>query len=379
MKKLVIWFYLMSKRLYRKPVFLAILVLIPVLVLGYSTVNTEESGVVTVALAQEGQDPLASRMIEFLRSDSTLIRYVVCEDPESALTKVQTGKADAAWIFPEQMEQKVAAFVENPVKSNAFVKVTEREDTVALMLTREKLSGALFSCCSETLYLRYIRQNIPQMEHLSDEELLEYYRNTGLSEELFSYSDVGENMIKTENTHYLLAPLRGLLAVVIVLCGMAAAMYYMQDVQKGTFGWVPESRRPLTELGCQLVAVGQIALAALLSLLLAGMAAPVWQELLVLVLHCLCTVSFCMVLRRLCGSIKVLGAMIPLVLVAMLLICPVFLDLGFLRQVQLLFPPTYYINAVYNAKYLWYMPVYIVCTGTLYLLLGFLPGRKADR
>ena len=378
MKKFAMWFYLMSKRLYRKPVFLAILVLIPVLVLGYSKVNTEESGVVTIALAQKGQDELAGRMIEYLRDDSTLIRYVVCETPESALTKVQTGKADAAWVFPEQMEQKVAAFVDNPVKSNAFVEVTEREDTVALMLTREKLTGALFDCCSETLYLQYIRQNIPQMDDLSDARLLEYYRNTGLSQELFSFSDVGENMMNTANAHYLLAPLRGLLAVVIVLCGMATAMYYMGDVKKGTFAWVPESRRPLTELGCQLVSVSQIALAALLSLLLAGLAAPIRQELPVLVLYSLCTATFCMVLRRLCGSIKVLGTMIPLLLVAMLLVCPVFLDLGFLRQAQLLLPPTYYINAVYNTKYIWYMLLYILCAGALYLLLGLLPGRKEE-
>jgi len=380
MRQLLLWFYMMSKRLYRKPVFLVILALIPVLVLGYSTLSTDDSGVVTIALAQEGQDELASKIIGDFQKEESLIRYVLCDTPRKAEDLVKAGKADAAWIFPAQMEARIKAYVEDPSSSNAFITVLEREDSVALMLTREKLCGMLFSYCAKTLYISYIRENIPGLAELSDAELMEYYENTGLSEDIFAFTDSsgGENMLSTK-THYLMTPLRGLLAVVIVLCGLATAMFYMQDSQKGVFAWVSESRRGLVEAGYQLVSVLHISLAALLSLVLSGMNAPVWREVPALLLFCLCTVAFCMVLRQLCGSVGLLGTLIPLILVAMLLICPVFIDLGFLRQAQLLFPPTYYINAVYNRDYLWYMALYIPCAGVLYWLLGFLPGRKEKR
>ena len=57
--KLCMWFWLLTKRLYKKPAFLAILVLIPVLTFCYKAATQADSGVMTVALAQEGKDPLA--------------------------------------------------------------------------------------------------------------------------------------------------------------------------------------------------------------------------------------------------------------------------------------------------------------------------------
>ena len=64
------------------------------------------------------------------------------------------------------------------------------------------------------------------------------------------------------------------------------------------------------------------------------------------------------------------GVMIPLLIVAMLLVCPVFFDLGALRMVQFLLPPTYYINGVYNTRYILYMAVYTLGCGSLYWLWG---------
>ena len=59
----------------------------------------------------------------------------------------------------------------------------------------------------------------------------------------------------------------------------------------------------------------------------------------------------------------------PLLAVVMLLVCPVFFDLGMVRTVQFLFPPTYYINGVYQSRYLLYMTVYpLCCAGGCFLL-----------
>ena len=53
MKKALLWLWMLTKRLYKKPTFLVILVLIPALVLCYSAAAKEESGMITVALASE--------------------------------------------------------------------------------------------------------------------------------------------------------------------------------------------------------------------------------------------------------------------------------------------------------------------------------------
>ena len=61
------WFWLLTKRLYKKFTFLAILLLIPALVLGYGAAARGDSGMITVVLAQKEDDPLAEELIRTLK------------------------------------------------------------------------------------------------------------------------------------------------------------------------------------------------------------------------------------------------------------------------------------------------------------------------
>ena len=368
--KLMMWFWLLSKRLYKKLTFLAILLLIPLLVLGYSAAAKGDSGMITVALAQREADPLAEALIQNFGDSSQLIRYEICDDAQTAEELVQRGKADMAWIFEGDLENKLMAFMAQPKEKNSLVTVVLREDDVTLRLAREKLSGALYQALSQRLYISYVRENVPELAVLCDEALMEYYNTHEIANDLFAFDETNASMVSVQSVHYLTAPVRGLLAVVIVLCGMATAMYYMQDTQRGTFSWVSTRALPAVELGCQLVSLVNVTAVVLLALALAGQFMGFGKELGVAALFCVCCACFCLLLRRLCGTVKVLGTLLPLLVVVMLVVCPVFFDFGVLRSFQYLLPPTYFVNAMYSAKYLWYMAGYSgICLG-LYGLLG---------
>ncbi len=376
MKRILTWIWMLNKRLFRRPTFLAILLIIPLLTFGYGRIADQESGMVTVALAQEGEDELAEQVIEDLLGSSQLILFLECDSDADAVDVVIHGKADAAWIFGDDLEERISEFVADPDGDNAFIRVVQREEKVMLMLTREVLGGKALDLCALRVYLAYIRERIPEMESLSDEELLRYYDTTKLTGELFTYEQTdGTEVDKQEAAGYLMTPIRGLLAVVIVLCGLATAMYYVQDQEKGTFSWVPVHLLPGVELGCQMVSVVDVSIVMLISLACLGLTGQLWQELLVAILYSLCVASFSMVMRRLLGSIRTLGVAMPLLVMMMLLICPVFFDLGALRTAQFLFPPTYYINALYNNKYPVYMLGYTCVCFALYLLWGKLFKR----
>lgn len=378
MKKLIKWYGLLTKRLFKRPTFLVILLLIPVLVLGYSAVADEDSGMTTIALAQEdNSDTMATAVTEELMGSSNLIRFVRCDSPEMAEDQVRMGKADAAWIFEANMEKKVYKFVSNRSSWNAFVRIVERESTVPIMLTREKLGGAIFGCCSEVLYLKYIRDNVPQMNDVSDEELLSHYNAVALDCNLFefAYTDSRSGEDDSANS-YLMTPVRGMLAVVIVLCGLATAMYYVQDQKSGTFAWLAEGKRPLAELGCQMISVVHVSGVVLISLAAIGQTVGIGRELLVMLLYALCVAVFSMTMRRLIGGLRGLGILLPLLVVVMLVVCPVFFDLGMLRELQYFFPPTYFINAAYNDKFLLYMPLYTLVLAAVYFLLDRIFKRQ---
>ena len=378
MNRFLTWFWLLNKRLYKKVTFLLILVLIPLLVMGYGAVAREESGLFTVALACEKEDPTAGQIMQELKDGSNLIRFVICDDPETAKAMVNGQRADAAWIFDGDLEEAIKRFTVDPARKNAFVHIIEGESTVPLKLVREKLSGVIFARSSRAYFLDYLRQNVPEVKNATDEELLQYYDNFAAEATFFefAYLDGGSRTEDAPEVNYLLSPVRGLLAVVIVLGGLAAAMYYMQDEKMGTFSLVPQKRKAPVEFGCQLIAVVNVSVVALIALALSGLTVGLGRELLMLLLYTLSTALFCMLLRRICGSVGVLGTLLPMLVVGMLVVCPVFFDFGALRYVQYLFPPTYYIHAANSDYYLTMQVVYIAALLGAYTLTGKLLHRQ---
>ena len=372
MKNIGKWFLLLNKRLYKKATFLLILILIPLLVIGYGAVARDESGLFTVALACKGEDDTASQIMQDLKDGSNLIRFIICDDPETAEAMVNGQRADAAWIFDDNLEDAIYRFAAKPLRKNGFVQIIEGETTVLLKLVREKLSGVIFSRTSRAYYLTYLRENAPEVQDVSDEELLRYYDEFAAESTFFefAYLDGGVKEETDQSTSYLLSPVRGLLAVVIVLGGLAAAMYYVQDEKLGTFSLVPQKRKAPVEFGCQLIAILNVSVVALVALILSGLSVNLGRELVLLLLNALTTALFCMTVRRICGGMGVLGTLLPVLMVIMLIICPVFVDFGALHYLQHLFPPTYYINAVNSNYYLGYQLIYTAALLGVYVLVG---------
>ncbi len=342
MKKIFLWLWILTRRQLRKPAFLVILALLPLLTLLYTAAARQDSGMVTIALALEDpSDPLSSRLVQELTADSPLIRFLLC-DPEQAQQEVVSGKVDAAWIFPADLAETMSHFLSQP--DQPAVLVVQRQETTALRLSREVLSGALFRSCAEEVYLSYIRQNAPGLAEVSERELLVWYEGIAGNENLFHFQ-TPEGNASGQPAGYLLSPLRGLLGILISLCGMASALYFRQDLNKGTFSRIPFRKLPLMELCCHIPPLTAMALVALVCLMASGTGTALGRELPVTVLYCLCTAGFSMALSRLWGSEQLLCGMMGALTVAMLAACPVFFQL---TALQYLFPPTYYILAVHS-------------------------------
>ena len=125
-----------------------------------------------------------------------------------------------------------------------------------------------------------------------------------------------------------------------------------------------------------MIAVVNVAAVALIALIWAGLAVDLGRELLTLVLYALSVSSFCMTVRRLFQSLAAVGTALPLLIVVMLVVCPVFFDLGQLRALQYLFPPTYYINAAVSDRFLLLMAGYSLALLAVYTLSGKLLHKR---
>lgn len=356
------WCYMLTKRLYKKPGYVFLLLLIPVVVGIYSVTAQEDSGIMTIVVAQEDEnDSFSAELVDSFIDSSPIILFVKADSCEKAVELVSMQKADAAWIFPADIEQRLHGFLQSENGSEALVRVVVRENTIPIMLANEKLSGTMFQYCARMYYLQYLRQNAEYLSEVTDEEILSYYDSAVIGEQLFSYYNINGVEQKTEDmsANYLLTPVRGILGVLIVLCGMGTALFYMEDDAAGVFSWLHIKRKPFVEFGYQLISAMNISFVALVSLAVSGLAESLIIEIPAMLLFCICSASFGQLLRTLFGNQKILAIFLPLLVVVMIAVCPVFYDLAALRYLQLLFPPTYFVNTLYNPDYALFMLLYI--------------------
>ena len=358
MKKTVKWFFLLSKRLYKKISFVAVLVLIPLCVLAFRFTAMEDSGFVHIMLAQEDSDGVSSQLITSLQDSSSILQFTLAQSPQAAIEAVERAQADEAWIFPQDPETAVQKWVEG--KRDYVVRIVTKEQDTTLQLAREKISQALYRSCARAYYLDYIRSQLSQLDHVTDADLIAYFESADVDGDFFTHENAVDGTKASSKSNYLTSPIRGLLGILVLLSGLAATMYYMQDEAAGTFSYVRENRRGLVALGCVMTAVINVSAVALLSLCISSLAGGWLRELGVLLLYALSCGAFGILLKQIFPRIRTYAVVLPLLTVVMLGLCPVFLDFRKLRLLQMLFPPTYYVNAVFDSKYLAYMALFSV-------------------
>lgn len=366
MGRLAVKFWLLNKRLLKKWSFWIILCLVPALAVGMRLASHEESGVACVAIYQEDpQDSLTAEVIRQLTEEKTLLQYVFCETWEEAREMVVRGRADAAWIFPENlqeaMERTAAGKSVEPV-----VTMVEREHNVMLTFVREILSSVLYPYYSYEVYKDFVRDECG-LKELSDGELLESYNETKMEGNLFRIMLLDGTV--QEDKEYLLAPLRGMLALWLVLCGLAGSMYFIQDGQEGILDRISLHRRLGAAFGMQAVLLWDGVMVLMISLWLGGLFTSWPVEILSAALFTCCIAAMANLLRLLCRTLERLGCCIPFLLLVMLVFSPVFIDITGWRAVKLLLPSYYYLQSIHDSRYLCGMVAYAAITTGICILL----------
>ena len=146
-------------------------------------------------------------------------------------------------------------------------------------------------------------------------------------------------------------------------------MNFKRDRDNGLFARSPESRLVYIEAAYIFVSVLNAAVIALVSMRLMGIFTSAGSEILLMLVYMLLCVALCIVLGELSDSIGLLGALIPILTIVMLILCPVFINIANIPQIQLLLPPFYYLSAIRNIKYIAYSVIYLVASVALYVLL----------
>lgn len=349
---------LLQKRLFKRYGFLFMLVLAPLLAAGVGRLSGEPAGIATIALCVPRGDAAAEEISERLLDGGSVLRYLSCVDEREARLMVESGEADAAWIFSEDLSEQIEELAERR-RVRPVVTVVERKDSVALTLGREILSSAIYPSFSYAVYAGYVRDELG-LAQMTDGELRQVYDSVAVDGNLFQmvYSDGTPG--ETEDFTYVQAPLRGILAVWFTFAGLAAALCFMRDEERGVYGRIPVTRRLSTAYLAGAVFLVDAAAVLLLSCKLAGVFTDWKREVISCAVFTACVLAFSNVLRLLCRTPRRMGGLLLPLLAATLALCPVFLNLQHFRAGKLLLPPWYYLQSIHNTRYLYEMAVYTV-------------------
>ena len=355
--KIAKWYFLLNKRLFKKYSFLLILLLVPFLVGGMHFLSQEESGIVTIALCLKNpKEELAVEIVNDLMKKDSAFRYVFCENEKEARRLVTDYEADLAWIFSENFKSDLQKAAANK-RCEPVVTVVEREDNVPLRFTRQILVGKIYSEFSYMIYEDFIRDDMGILE-ISEAELQADYNKMFVEGSLFQMEYL-DGQIEEDDYNYLLTPIRGILALWFVLCGFAASMYFIQDEQNGFFSRITLKSRFWAAIGMQAVVLSDAAIVLMAAFKLAGVFTSWQREFVGMLLFFGSTIVFCNLIRFLCTTPERLGVCIPILLMGMLTMCPVFVNSRRFGVLPYLLPPYYYLKSIHSTYYLYGMVIYI--------------------
>ncbi|MBE6714966.1 MAG: ABC transporter permease [Ruminococcaceae bacterium] len=358
-KKAFLWYFLMKKRMLCRVGFILILLSVPLLTVLFSLAAKDgDTGFLRIALAAEDDGALAEQVIENFVEDSGIVYYQRVASPDEALEMVKAQKVDAAWVFRGDLESLVEEFARG--NRQPLVTVYETDDTnMFLMVARERVYSSLYDRIAYYMYEDALQTLLPDVS-LTDEELREAYDGNFMESDLIKFTFVNDKETDINEANYLLSPLRGLLSVIILLCGMAATMYYLADEKNGTFSFVSPHRRIYIFFGTNLCATSLAAAVVSAALIFSGLYTSFVYEGLVMLFYIFGVSAFCTVLGILASNLSVFAIMLPVVLVISMLMTPVFFNFSGYPALQNLLPTFHYLFAAHDHGRWWHMGVYAV-------------------
>ena len=371
-KKLFLWYYMLTKRLFRKWSFLVLLCCIPLMIFVSDYAMSGESGVMTIILCNEGESKEVDKIINSLMSDDSVIRFKTSDNVQSAVNEVKNHKADALWCFTDDFEQKIEQYAKHQ-SSKPLVTVYEREDTIPLQLSHEKLYGAMYSSFSYEVYENFVYTKLVDENTLSEKEVSEYFDGTKRRDDVVQLEKT-DDVVKRNNI-YLLTPLRGIMSIMVVLCGLAAAMYFLKDKKEGKYNWMPVRKRIIPGFAQCLAALVPASIAVLISVFFTDISVGIVSEIVSMLLFTVASAGFCLVMCTLFKNPGNLGAAIPAILIVMLAVSPVFITIDMLKPIGMLTPTYYYLNSIYNPNYYLYFVYYIMVIYAVAITFNYIKKR----
>lgn len=352
MKKMGLWFWLLTKRQLKSVAFWLVLVLIPLtagIVPRIEAFGEEPDNCVALYSYDDGE--ISQGTIEELLENKGVYTYYLCDSEEMLYEEVRSGNAQCGYIFNENAVEKI-----KDKDYDEVVKLVKKQNSIIADAVNESFFSVYFKYVTKTILMDYVENN-KDFAGMDPEGLvqLEGAYNVYLESDVTARVDFemlkdGSNLSETEiiEVKKNVFPLRSIMAILIMAGGMLGVVTWLSDREKGVF--VPMKRSFIATSKVLYVFIPAMLLGAstFVSLIACQEAENVLFE-------CVAILGYVIVITILgavcCTIFKksyTMVSIMPVVIIACILICPVFIDLALyvpgLNLIRNFLVPYYYIR-----------------------------------
>lgn len=385
------------KRLWRQPVYIVLLVLLPILGLTVTGLEQSERGVCVAVCVEEGA--WRRQITEGLQEQASdsILEFVFCRDASEVERSVLSGGADCGFVIAGEIGERVM-----DRDWSKTVTVYETSASSITGMAKERISVVIFRLYAEQCYEMYMRETaagLQESDHYAAhppgtgtdavnengdidisnkmiDDFADYaweaYEDHLMDGSTFGFRYISDDQ-KSQHTSdtdvisdTVVFPVKGVFAVIIFISGMCGMLEYDTDRREKRFIrlapnmltyivdiWIPTVFVSVAALLCLWIVDGLILggcaegtgrLRGLLSVWSAGM----WMEQIGrLLFYQVIVVAYCCLLGMVLKKQETIAAAIPILTIGSLVCAPVFVRLGsyvpLFAVLEKLFPVTYYL------------------------------------
>ena len=363
-------FLLLQKRMIRRKSYVAMVLSVLLFVAVLRGISTAESGLATIAIyVEEGADDTALKLRDNIMGTDSVILYREFDSADEAIDETASGRADATWIIPADLSRTVLEFAEKE-RTRHPINIYVREQNVIHFFLQEILQSQVYRLAGSRILDDYSYENLGT----GNDEYERYIPG----DSIFKLYNIGDPDA-SEEMNYIVMPLRGFMALWLMISAIASAMYYIYDKNNGLFIFWKTRNAFLRELMYHLIVTLDSAVIALFGLLVGGVFTGVLKELAAMAVYVVILTLFSMFVRLLLDSEMAVGVFTPVMITVAAIFSPVFVDLRSYKVIQNIVPPFHYLKSVFDPYYFKGGSVFAVCLFAVSLGLYFLRGKISER
>lgn len=381
MKRTITFFSLYSKRLFKKPAFVIILLLMPVLTIILSKIIDESDDTLRVGLVQLDDNPVIAEVIKELTSAEKIAQFYVAESEAELKEEILRDETECGFVFKEGAYESMLTEKNDPV-----ITMYDSSKSTVTDYMKETVFASIFERLSRDRLVTYIdgKDYMKPVDKESRDEYMTERYNAYIEEGgVFEvYYTNGDERVQSDTTEvagdksYLKKPIYGFLAIFVMIAALSGAVFYAIDARDGIYKTLSYKERPYVNLVTVVIPTVLALVVSYICVLVCGIGDGALREGLKSISYGVILIGCANLLRSLIANEVILCSVLPMLTVVSFVCCNIIVNTAFYFQpieyIRWFLPANYYLETVKSVSGI----ALTVAIGLVLTVLGIIIDKR---